>query len=166
MKTIVSNAITARILAIVLMATVVISCSKKSDPSPADAVVGNWKLSGLLYKEDNDPEEDIFPLFTLFFGTCFNDLVFSFNANGTLTTNNPASCRAASDDLNDLGAVTNGKWELNGTKMSLIGADGTKDDYDYTLSGDVMSLVQTAVEKDPATNKNITVKTTLKFKKS
>ena len=150
-----------RFLAVAMIAMVV-SCKKSDDPVAANAVAGNWKLTGLLVKEGNDPEQDFFPLLALFGGTCFTDLVFTFNANGTLTANNPASCKAVGGTLAEEGVVTNGKWALSGNKMTLTDDKGVKDEYDYSLAGDVMSLTQTA--PDPTTK--IMTKTTLKFKKA
>ncbi|TAE40523.1 MAG: hypothetical protein EAZ70_04510 [Runella slithyformis] len=155
-----------RLLAVVLMATLVVSCGKKDDPTPANAVVGNWKLAGLLVKEDNGPEEDFFPFLVLFGGTCFTDLVFSFNANGTLSTNNPASCKDVNESIEEEGVITSGKWSVNGAKITMIDTDGVKDEYDYTIAGDMLSMVQTVTETDPATKKPVTTKTTLKFKKA
>lgn len=151
-----------RFLAVAMIALVV-SCKKSDDPVAAsNAVAGNWKIAGLLVKEGNDPEQDFFALLVLFGGTCFTDLVFTFNANGTLSSNNPASCKAVGSTLAEEGVVTTGKWALVGTKMTLTDEKGVKDEYDYSLSGDIMSLTQTA--PDPTTK--IMTKTTLKFKKA
>ena len=156
-----------RLVAIVLVLAVASSCSKKDEPSAQGAIAGIWKLSALLITEVNDPEEDLFPLFLLFGGTCLSDLTFTFNSNGTLTTNTPATCKTLSEDLADEGLVTSGKWEINGSKFLLTGVDGTKEEYDYSLSGDVLSLIQKKTEPDPADpKKTITTLTTLKFKKA
>ncbi len=148
-------------LAFAFVASVSVSCKKITDILATDPVVGDWKLSGYLLKEGTAPEEDVLPLLSAFSGSCFTDLVFVFNANGTLTSNNPVSCRSVNADLADGGIVTNGKWALIGSKMTFTDNTNVKEEYDYSLSGGIMSLVQS--ETDPATR--IVTRTTLKFKK-
>ncbi|TAG60866.1 MAG: hypothetical protein EAZ26_13575, partial [Runella slithyformis] len=59
-----------------------------------------------------------------------------------------------------------GKWSVNGTKITMIDTDGVKDEYDYTIAGDMLSMVQTVTETDPATKKTVTTKITAKYKKA
>lgn len=147
---------------VALVASVGVSCKKAADVLAADQVAGNWKLSALLVKEGTTPEEDVLPFLSAFAGSCFTDLVFSFGANGTLTSNNPVSCKSINNDLANEGVVTNGKWALNGNKMIFTDNSNVKEEYDYSLSGGIMSLSQSETD---ATTKVVT-KTTLKFKRS
>ena len=154
--------ILSRALSIIFLAFVAVSCTKSTDPA-AISVVGDWKLSGLLQKEDNNAEEDVFPLLALFGGKCITDITYIFKADGTLTTNNPASCKGVLDD-DDF--AMSGKWATSGTKFTTTDSKGAKDEYDYTVSATELTLAQTVKETDPNTKKVVTTKTTLKFKKA
>ena len=105
----------------------------------------------------------MFPLLALFGGKCISDIVYTFKADGMLTTNNPASCKGVLDD-NDF--AMSGKWATSGSKFTTTDSKGVKDEYDYTVSATELVLTQTVKETDPNTKKVVSTKTTLKFKRA
>lgn len=152
-----------RSAAICLLMAVVFSCSKKDDPTAGGPLVGNWKLSALLIKEDNEPEEDILPFFALF-GTCFSDMIFTFQSDGIFSTNNPPSCVTEDTEIEGLSDTT--KWEVSGSKLKFTDKDNEVTEFDYAVDGDTFSMSQTITEPDPDNpSVNIKVVTTYKFKK-
>ncbi|MFN3382706.1 MAG: lipocalin family protein [Runella zeae] len=152
-----------RSAAICLLMAVVFSCSKKDDPMAGGPLVGNWKLSALLIKEDNEPEEDILPFFALF-GTCFSDMIFTFQSDGIFSTNNPPSCVTEDTQIEGLSDTT--KWEVSGSKLKFTDKDNEVTEFDYAVDGDTFSMSQTIMEPDSDNpSVNITVVTTYKFKK-
>ncbi len=152
-----------RSVAICLLMAVVFSCSKKDDPTAGGPLVGNWKLSALLLKEGNEPEEDILPFFALF-GTCFSDMIFTFQSDGIFSTNNPPSCVTEDTQIEGLSDTT--KWEVSGSKLKFTDKDNEVTEFDYAVDGDTFSMSQTIMEPDSDNSSvNITVVTTYKFKK-
>ncbi len=142
------------------VALLIVSCSKTSDPTPTNQVVGNWKISAYLVKENNDPEQDAYPLLVAFGGKCITELVYAFKADGTVSTSIPTGCSTSSLDL-----TTSGKWAVSGSKLTLTDNTGVKDEYDYTVSASELTLSVTEQSTDPTTKKVTTTKSTLKFKK-
>ena len=116
-----------------------------------------------MVKENNDPEQDLFALLLLFGGKCITDLVYTFNADGTLSTNAPSSCTGLVDDSD---FATKGKWAIVGSKFVTTDTKGVKDEYDYTASATELTLSQIVQETDPSTKVVTTTKSTIKFKKA
>lgn len=159
----IASPIVLRLLAVGILISVAVSCSTKDDPTLA--IVGDWKMSGMLYQEGNNPEIDYLSVLVVLTGTCLMDLTLSFRSDGTVASNNPKSCDSSADDLKEEGVVTGGTWSINGNKLSLTGKKGTNE-IDYSIDGDVLSMYE--VKQKPDRNdptKTITTKTTLRFKK-
>lgn len=110
------------------------SSCKKDDPAPtcnldATGILGNYKLSSLVYKADaSTPELDIFFLFE----PCQKDDLYIFAPNGAYSIAEGATSCSPSN-------AETGTWSLSGTQLSVDGEVGVVSN--YSCSG--FTLTQT-----------------------
>ncbi len=121
-------------------------CGSKDDPSPSgnnSAVVGTWKFTGFAARDAKGVVEDVTSE-TLAFFPCFSAIRLIFNADGNLTASGGQACAAAGEIVDTSGTS---KWSTNGTKLTITDPDGTKNEFDYEVSGSTLKLT---APDDPA----------------
>ena len=91
---------------------------------------------------DRGPFGKIDDLFAFFkavgAGTCLEDIIITFNKNGTTTQNDPKSCQSSDEVSGIVGANDGAKWKLDDNKLMLTETDGTSTVYDVVLDGNTM----------------------------
>lgn len=137
------------LLTTLVFSVLAIGCKKSdnSDPNPS-SLAGNYKVTAYT-ATDGKTTFDYVALLTGFGSKCFTDLVISFNADGTVTGNNPASCNASGVDTS--GGLVGTKWSVSSSTLTLTDATG-KDDWTYSQSGSKLTLNQSVPGKDAAGN--------------
>lgn len=159
----------ARLLAWVLVMGLPLwlgSCKKDgTEAVTPSSIEGNWKLTAMKVNPaiNAGPFGQIDDLFAFYSGlgadACLKALTFTFNSNGTISSNNPTACQSNTDDINEATGFESGaKWSLNGNKLTVTDTDGAVETYDVTISGNAMQWVYVTSVED-ATGK--TVQTTL-----
>jgi len=122
-------------------------CGKKSDdPAPSgsnSAVVGTWKFTGFAARDAKGVVEDVTSA-TFALLPCFSAIRLIFNADGNLTAGGGQACAAAGEFVDTSGIS---KWSTNGTKLTITDPDGTKNEFQYEVSGSTLKLI---VPDDPA----------------
>jgi hypothetical protein len=140
MKTILKTQKSALYMLLFAMSISLFSCSKSdsSTATPANSVVGNWKITGYFIKTGTAAEVDYTSvLFTS--SACIKDLVISFSSSGKVT----GSSSSKACDTSGLGVDSNSTYTVTGTQITLIDAAGAKDTYNLSFSGNTMSWSQT-----------------------
>jgi hypothetical protein len=139
----------AALSALLLFSLLSVRCQKTSnDPAPETAaVVGSWKMTAQTTSPPLPVYGEIYgnDLYKFFVGvgrTCFTDIVYKFNADGTATATVPQGCPIDGDDVRDyVGFDLQSKWSLAGNTLSVTSSDGDRVDYAMTTDGGTMKLV-------------------------
>ncbi|MBO0953324.1 lipocalin family protein [Fibrella forsythiae] len=128
------------LLSSMLVMALILGC-KGTDPAPATTtdLSGNYKVTALTETKGNQTL-DYLQLMAAFGLTCAQDLVISFKADGSFSSNNPASC-AGADAVDEF---KGGKWAASGTTLSLTATNQPKEDWTYAVTGNKLVLTQTA----------------------
>ncbi|MFN3489850.1 MAG: lipocalin family protein [Emticicia sp.] len=121
----------------------VMNCSKADSDEPSAQIVGTWKITNLFVKEGSAAEEDFFPQLILIV-PCFKDISFTFKSNGDLTGSVPVACQDNSEDY--IGTSGTAKYEVNGGKLIITDADGSKSEQNVSFSGSQMSWTSSEVD--------------------
>lgn len=124
--------------ALLLLSLVLFQCGKKSndDPSPGDALVGSWRMSAFAYKDATGTVTDVTAQLQLIPGAqCLTTVVLTFKADGSLTGS--SNCPSAGEYVDTSGSA---KWSASGSKLTITDSDGTKEEYDYEISGNSLKL--------------------------
>jgi hypothetical protein len=126
-----------------VVGAIAIGC-KSSDPAPAASsadISGNYKITTHSATVAGQVI-DYMQLASVFGSKCYQDLVISLKTDGTVSTNNPASC--ADDDTND--TFKGAKWAVNGSTLSITPGSTPKEDYTYTFASNKLTLTRTATQ--------------------
>lgn len=155
----------SRIATILLLAFLPLwmdSCKKDSDAEPA-GVAGTWKLDAVTF----NPGLKVTGVGTITDYTaaakaagdmCANDLRITFNSNGTISINNPTTCASATSPIGGLFSdFSNAKWAQTGTVLVVTYSDNTTETFNYSLSGNVMKLSETANFNGDGVNITLTI---------
>jgi hypothetical protein len=112
-------------------------CGKKSsDPSPSGSgITGSWKITSLAYKDAKGQVTDVTAQLALVGAQCLTTVVLTFNSDGSLTGS--SGCPAAGDYVDTSGKA---KWSVSGSKLTITDSSGSKDEYDYEISGNTLKL--------------------------
>jgi len=124
-------------LCALLLSLVLVQCGKKSsdDPSPGNALVGSWRMSAFAYKDATGTTDITSQLQLIPGAQCLTTVVLTFRADGTLTGS--SNCPSAGEYVDTSGSA---KWSTSGNKLTLTDSDGTKEEYDYEISGNSLKL--------------------------
>ena len=140
----------ARLLVWILFVPVAInlnSCKKEDNPAtPANTIEGSYKISALSV----EPKalglyNDLIAASKLLFNntTCLNDIITTFKADGTATTDNPTACQSPNFPVpvsTFTGIDAGSKWTLSGDKLTVTKSDNTKTE--YTVVSNVGGLLK------------------------
>lgn len=109
-----------------------VGCKKNDDTTPAQATIaGSYKINTLTISPSVLGLSDLKSAASTVFGsTCLNDLVITFNSDGTATTNNPSDCSKLPASVSTFtGIDASSKWTQSGSTLTVTKGDGTKTDY-------------------------------------
>lgn len=149
----------ARLLVWVLLVPVAFSfdsCKKEDNPvTPATTIEGSYKINALSVEPKAlGVYNDLIAASKLIFSntTCLTDLKITFNAGGTATTDNPASCQSIPVPVSTFtGIDASSKWILSGDKLTVTKSDNTKTEYTVVSNtGGLMKLRWQAMLNYPA----------------
>lgn len=169
------NRVRSLILTALVLSVFAVGCKHDSPevtPNPgSSAVEGNWRISAMKVNPaitlgaPYGTVSDLLPfLIDLTGSTCLSDVKLTFKGNGTIASDNPASCKAL-DPEDATGIDTSGKWVLNGDKVTLTDSDGATTVYNASFNGNTMSWsYQEQMEDETGAKKTYTL--TLVFKKA
>ncbi|CAG5011539.1 hypothetical protein DYBT9275_04970 [Dyadobacter sp. CECT 9275] len=112
------------LLLILLMSFSLIHCKKDKDLTPEEAIVGNWKLKGLYYKEDGEREQEEE------LSSCTKSSTYIFDEDGYISFRPSSGC----DDGDGIftGDVS---YEVNGNSITI-----DRETFDLEISGSNMTI--------------------------
>lgn len=125
------------------------SCKKSSDAEPAGAA-GTWKLDAITFNPGLKVQglgtiTDYTAAAKAFGDNCATDLRLTFNSNGTITLNSPATCAPASSPIGSLTSdFNNAKWTQTGTTLTVTYTDNTTETFNYSITNNVMKMTEVA----------------------
>ncbi|MBC8156326.1 MAG: lipocalin family protein [Bacteroidetes bacterium] len=133
----------------IALLSVTIGCGDSNDndtPTVAQLTTleGNWKVNALK----TDPKvlgfDDLVPVYTVMYGTCINDITFSFKAGGAVGYDNPASCASSAVSVATISAATgidaNSTWSQSGNTLVITTSKGAKTTYTTTFGTSTAQL--------------------------
>lgn len=126
------------------------NCGGKGDgDATPNSIEGSWKITAMKLDPGIDAGPpvgkvtDLLAFFTLYTqSTCLSDITFTFKNDGTMVSDNPASCKASATAIEDqTGIDVSGvsKWSLTGDQLTVTNPDGTKQVTTAKISGNTMS---------------------------
>lgn len=121
-----------------------VACKKDSDdPAPQTGVEGTWQLTALNFNPAFNGITDYVAALTATGNTCANQINFTFNNNGSITINSPATCNDTKDLFTQsLGINNSTTWKVEGDKLVLTtGTDVTQ--INLSVNQSTMTLTDT-----------------------
>ncbi|GAA4454148.1 hypothetical protein GCM10023189_20250 [Nibrella saemangeumensis] len=137
-------------LAALLMIAVTIGCKETDNTIVPAPIEGGWKLTAMKLNPALDAGplgkvSDLLPMLSSTYKTtCFTDMTITFTSNGTMTTDNPASCKGdlAGEDMNDaIGFDVNNRYTVVGDKLTITDGYGERTEYKVAINSNTMQWV-------------------------
>jgi hypothetical protein len=127
------------------------SCKSDNPDTAAPATIaGSYKITALTVTPSvQSTFSDLIAASKLLFSntTCLTDLTITFKADGTATTDSPASCKSVVDGSGNqipistfTGIDASSKWVQTGTTLTVTKGDGTKTDYTVVSTSPTLKL--------------------------
>ena len=124
MKTQVTIRKSISLLLLLLMSFSLIHCKKDKDLTPEEAIVGNWKLKGLYFKEDGEREQEEE------LSSCTKSSTYVFDEDGYISFRPSSGCDDG-DNVFD-GDV---RYEVDGDAITI-----DQETFDLEISGSNMTI--------------------------
>lgn len=99
-------------------------CKKDKDPTPEEAIIGDWKMTAVYEKQKNTADAE------LSLHSCTKTAVYSFKKDGVLLVTYPAACDKRNVELADLT-----KYAIDTGALFMDG-----DIYELSFSGNTMTI--------------------------
>lgn len=135
------------VLLLLTLPLMVSFCSKKtSDPAPQSShpstVVSVWAWQKLLVDPPVDSIDDILDFYvqlSLLTAKCLPLFEYEFKANGSIVPLQQTICASTGTGPLQYGPRTGDTWLVNGRKIVITHADGSKDEADLELTDGTLS---------------------------
>lgn len=121
------------------------SCKKDDNPTVNNTttIEGSYKITALKANPKvGGIYDDLLAAAPLFLKTsCLTDITLTFQAGGSITTDNPTSCQNSAVPPSTItGIDASSKWALNNKTLTITKSNGTQTNYTVLSSGAVLQL--------------------------